>query len=164
MKDALKSRVEELNKFLDSSEIVIFGPHLDIFKSIISKIEKNISDAMDGIEIETDSKLLENIKFIVLFLFNIYFERPLGPKFTEFVTSFLLLVINWNNNIGKNDELASLAHKTDITYYQFHTIRDLLMQSKKVLYLLTREQNYDFVSDMSKHYLRAFCKEEDKNG
>jgi hypothetical protein len=164
MIDELKNKMEFINKFMKSGEIVTLGFKSEAFYDTITRIEKDISDAINDISVDVDEKLLIDIKSSVNFLFNLYFEIPISPNFYEFVSSFIFLVINWNNNIGKDKELSDLAEKTDITYFQHHTIKDLLEQSKKILYLLSREQNYEFLSEMSRHYLKAFCDKEDKNG
>jgi hypothetical protein len=165
MKEQIDKVIGSIKEFCDSVYAVELYDKKGMIIEIVNYIENDINLAINDKEIKAPPEnLIKDIISFLVFLQYVYFEVPMHQRFCNFVNDITLLLSNWNNNIGKNEEITKLTRIIKLTYDQWATLEILLHHTKNVIHMLNNKHTltYDFIPELSRHYLKSFCDTEDK--
>ena len=164
MKEQMDKVINDIKEFLDSVYSSELYDKKEIIINIIGYVENDINLAIDNKEVkEPSQELIKDIIDTLAFFQYIYFEVPIHQKFCDFVNDITLLLDNWNNNIGKNEDISQLIRRVKLTYDQWATIELLIHHAKNMIHMLKNKHTltYDFIPELSKHYIKSYCDGED---
>jgi len=119
---------------------------------MVSDLEKCINDENVAVTQEHMNAVWELLN---LFQSTLIYT-PLNPYIIDLVSTILILINNWNNNIAKSKELAERVSVLDRLLKQHLSILEAINLLKKLIDRADRLIRYDpKIFDFSEHYMRV---------
>ena len=157
--------MENLKKYLETIESRdVLQDKRDFFIKTSLEIERHfIFMSQSDNKPDVINEHILDIKSCLEFLIEIYPYVVISKGLYTFVTSYCLLVSNWNNNVCNNGDIEKLVNLTDRIYKQHMTVVESFDILKVILQRCERLQSFSLPSvELSKHYLESLDREVSK--
>lgn len=160
---AYKATVEKINKILGYKDDIrrVFSENgfMNIkkaFNILTEQMEKAAKD--ENIEPSTEEKSL--VKSTVDLFREIAIEKPIAPIFRDLSATYLLLVFNWNQTLGKMPDIGNDIKLIDGIIRGQLTMLDAIYTLQVLLEKIKKFQQYEPPSfNLSRAYLDNLKKE-----
>jgi len=140
----------------------VFGPRLDKVKKALEIMECQMDDLAEDIEVEASGEEKSRVKEVVNLFLSIAVNQPIVPIFRDLSRFYLLLVFNWNKELGKRADIeASVSTVQRIVEGQM-TMIDTINILRALLERARKTQQYGPPAfELSRHYLETLNKEKE---
>ncbi len=165
-KEDLKKYQETVNKIkevfkweLDLKKV--FGQRVDTVKGVFELVYRQMNELAEDKKIEVTGEEKSRVKGIVDLFLNIAINQPIAPIFRDLSRFYLLLVFNWNKELGKRADIESQI----ATIQKIVTAQMTMLDTIDLLkYLLKRgrdTRNWNPPAfELSRHYLETLEKKD----
>lgn len=158
--------IEVIKKYLDTIESrESLAPKRDYFIKSLYEVERHFI-LMDQSDNKPDviKEHIDDIKNCLEFLLALYPNVVITKNLYNFVTSYCLLISNWNNNLCQDREIDVYTTLISRIYSQHMTVVESFDILKTLIQRCERLQSFAIPSvELSKHYLESLDKKVEKN-
>lgn len=141
----------------------VFGPRLDKVKEALEIVECQMNDLAEDVTVEVSGEEKSRVKEVVNLFLSIAVNQPIAPIFRDLSRFYLLLVFNWNKELGKRADIeASVSTVQRIVEGQM-TMIDTINILRALLERARKTQQYSPPAfELSRHYLESLDKGKDE--
>ena len=134
----------------------VFGPRLDKVKKSFEIMECQMDDLAEDTEVAASGEEKSRVKEVVNLFLSIAVNQPIVPIFRDLSRFYLLLVFNWNKELGKRADIeASVSAVQRIVEGQM-TMIDTINILRALLERARKTQQYSPPAfELSRHYLES---------
>lgn len=139
----------------------VFGPRIDIVKGVFELMYRQMNELGEDKKVEVTGEEKSRVKEVVNLFLSIAVNQPIVPIFRDLLKSYLLLVFNWNKELGKTEDIENQINTTQ----KIVTAQMTMLEAIDLLKLLLK-QGRDMKSwqppafELSRHYLESLDKTE----
>ncbi|MBA7515071.1 hypothetical protein ES705_07109 [subsurface metagenome] len=141
----------------------VFGPRLDKVKKALEIVECQMNDLAEDVTVEASGEEKSRVKEVVNLFLSIAVNQPIVPIFRDLSMCYLLLVFNWNKELGKRADIeASVSAVQRIVEGQM-TMIDTINILRALLERARKTQQYGPPAfELSRHYLESLDRGKDE--
>ncbi|MBA7614890.1 hypothetical protein ES703_22164 [subsurface metagenome] len=134
----------------------VFGPRLDKVNGVFELMLRQMDDLAEDKAVEASGEEKSKVKEVVNLFLSIAVNRPIVPIFRDLSRFYLLLVFNWNKELGKRPDIElSVSAAQRIVEGQM-TMIDTINLLKTVSERLQKLIGYEPPAfELSRHYLQS---------
>ncbi len=135
----------------------VFGPRLDKVQGALGIMESQMNDLAEDKAVEASGEEKSRVKEVVNLFLSIAVNRPIVSIFRDLSRFYLLLVFNWNKELGKRPDIElSVSAAQRIVEGQM-TMIDTINLLKTVSERFQKLSGYEPPAfELSRHYLNSF--------
>ncbi len=90
----------------------VFGSRIDLVKGVFELIQRQMNELDEDKKVEVTGEEKSRVKEVANLFSSIAVNNPILPIFRDLASSYLLLVFNWNKELGKRDDIANSVNVT----------------------------------------------------
>ncbi|GAI60825.1 unnamed protein product [marine sediment metagenome] len=134
----------------------VFGPRLGKVNGVFELMLRQMDDLAEDKAVEASGEEKSRVKEVVNLFLSIAVNRPIVPIFRDLSRFYLLLVFNWNKELGKRPDIElSVSAAQRIVEGQM-TMIDTINLLKTVSERLQKLIGYEPPAfELSRHYLQS---------
>ena len=149
------SKIKGIMKY-ESDLKKMFGPRLDKVQGALGLMESQMNALAEDKAVEASGKEKSRVKEVVNLFLSIAVNQPIVPIFRELSRFYLLLVFNWNKELGKRPDIELSVSAVQRIVEGQMTMIDTINLLKTVSERLQRLNRYGPPAfELSRHYLQS---------
>ncbi|MBA7575291.1 hypothetical protein ES708_17112 [subsurface metagenome] len=134
----------------------VFGPRLGKVHEALEIMESQMNDLAEDKEVEASGKEKSKVKEVVNLFLSIAVNQPILPIFRDLSRFYLLLVFNWNKELGKRIDIETSVSAVQRIVEGQMTMIDTINLLKTVSERLQKLNRYGPPAfELSRHYLES---------
>lgn len=138
----------------------VFGPRLDKVKEALEIVECQMNDLAEDKAVEASGKEKSRVKEVVNLFLSIAVNQPIVPIFRDLSMCYLLLIFNWNKELGKRIDIETSVIAVQRIVEGQMTMIDTINLLKTVSERLQKLNRYEPPAfELSRHYLQSLERE-----
>lgn len=138
----------------------VFGPRLDKVKKVLEIVECQMNDLAEDKTVEASGEEKSRVKEVVNLFLSIVVNQPIVPIFRDLSRFYLLLVFNWNKELGKRVDIETSVNATQRIVEGQMTMIETISLLKVLLKRGRDMKNWSPPAfELSRHYLETLDKE-----
>ena len=134
----------------------VFGPRLGKVNGVFELMLRQMDDLAEDKAVEASREEKSRVKEVVNLFLSIAVNQPIVPIFRELSRFYLLLVFNWNKELGKRPDIELSVSAVQRIVEGQMTMIDTINLLKTVSERLQRLNRYGPPAfELSRHYLQS---------
>lgn len=138
----------------------VFGPRLDKVKGVFELLQRQMNELAEDKAVEASGEEKSRVKEVADLFLSIAVNEPITPIFRDLSKFYLLLMFNWNKELGKRPDIEKQISTSQKIVMAEMTMLDTIDLLK---YLLKRGRDMKNWTppafELSRHYLETLDKE-----
>ncbi len=165
--ETLKKYQETVNKIkgimkYETDLKKVFGPRLDKVKESFEIMVCQMNNLAEDTEVEASGEEKSRVKEVVNLFLSIAVNQPIVPIFRDLSRFYLLLVFNWNKELGKRPDIETSVCAVQRIVEGQVTMIDTINILRALLERARKTQQYGPPAfELSRHYLETLNKEKE---
>ena len=138
----------------------VFGPRIDVIREVFELMQRQMNELAEDKVIEASGKEKSKVKDVVALFLSVAVNEPIVPIFRDLSEPYLLLVLNWNKELGKRPDIEATIDTTRKIVLAQMTMLDTIGLLKTLLKRGREIKNWSPPAfELSRHYLETLNEE-----
>jgi len=140
----------------------VFGPRLDKVKGVFELLQRQMNELAEDKTVEVSGEEKSRVKEVVNLFLSIAVNEPIVPIFRDLSKFYLLLMFNWNKELGKRPDIENQISTAQKIVEAQLTLLDTIGLLKMLLRRGRDMRNWNPPAfELSRHYLESLKEKED---
>lgn len=141
----------------------VFGPRIDKVKGVFELVQRQMNELAEDKNVEVSEEEKSRVKQVAGLFLSIAVNEPIVPIFRDLSKLYLLLIFNWNKELGKRPDIENQISTAQKIVMAEMTMVDTISLLKTLLKRGREMKSWSpSAFELSKHYLETLNKEEEK--